>query len=79
VQDLLGLIKFRNTHPAFSGSFQLLDSGDSTLILRWEAGAEFAQLRVELDTAEYELSVSAGPGVVQRHFISAPPQPGLLR
>jgi sucrose phosphorylase len=79
VQDLLGLIKFRNTHPAFSGSFQLLDSGDSTLILRWEAGAEFAQLRVELDTAEYELSVSAGPGVVQRHFISAPPQPGFLR
>jgi sucrose phosphorylase len=79
VQDLLGLIRFRNTHPAFAGAFRLLDSGDNTLILRWEAAADFAQLRVELDTADYELAASSASGAVQRHFMSAPPQASYLR
>ncbi len=79
VQDLLALIRLRNTHRAFSGVFRLLDSNSKTLILRWEAAAEFAELRVELDSARYELSATSSDGVVQREFMSAAPQPNFAR
>jgi sucrose phosphorylase len=79
VQDLLTLIRFRNTHPAFSGVFRLLDSSPETLILRWEAAAEFAELRVDLDSAHHELSASSPDGVMRSEFISAAPQPGFVR
>jgi sucrose phosphorylase len=79
VQDLLALIRLRNTHPAFSGVFRLLDSSSNSLILRWEAAAEFAELQVELDSAHYELSASSPDGVARHLFISAPPQPGFAR
>jgi len=79
VQDLLALIRLRNTHPAFTGVFRLLESNSKTLILRWEAAAEFAELRVELDSAHYELSVSSPDGAVRREFISAAPQPNFVQ
>jgi len=79
VQDLLALIRLRNTHPAFTGFFQLIDSDSNTLILRWEAAAEFAELRVELDSARYELSASSPDGIVRREFISAAPQPNFVQ
>jgi len=66
VQDLLALIRFRNSHPAFNGSFTLLDTDDHTLGLRWEQGPDWTQLQVNFSDGSYELSYTAGEKV--QHF-----------
>lgn len=49
VQKLVRLIKLRNTHLAFSGSFEVLESDEmSDLHLRWKAGVHAITLRVQL-------------------------------
>jgi len=68
VQDLLALIRFRNAHPAFGGSFRLLDSAPQVLLLRWELERHFAELRVELGTAVCTLRCSSEPGVEAPDF-----------
>jgi sucrose phosphorylase len=58
VQQLLDLIRLRNTHPAFNGRFTLLDSDDQQLKMRWETeGGAFAELRVDLQTLEHNIRV----------------------
>jgi sucrose phosphorylase len=79
VADLLALIRLRNAHAAFAGSFRLLDSDAATLGLRWDHGAEFAELRVNLATADYELTHSSAAGAVHFSFTSSPPQPDYAR
>ena len=59
VQDLLDLIRLRNSHAAFSGQFELLDSNAQCLHMRWTNGAELAQLDVDFVTLEYQLVVTA--------------------
>jgi sucrose phosphorylase len=56
VLDLVRLIRLRNEHPAFGGTFALLDSAASTLRLRWTNGGDTAELSVAMDTADYELT-----------------------
>jgi sucrose phosphorylase len=58
VRDLIALIRLRNDHPAFSGAFTLADSDDQTLSMRWQKGADFAELRVSLATTDYQLRYS---------------------
>lgn len=58
VADLLGLIRLRNTHPAFSGTFTMAPSPDEALDLRWRNGSEFASLRVDLSSCAYRLEYS---------------------
>ena len=48
VQDLLRLIRLRNSHPAFQGQFALLDSADDTLALCWQADGAGPPSRIEL-------------------------------
>ena len=48
VQDLLQLIRLRNSHPAFNGSFELLTSAAEVLHLRWQAGDDEVTLWVDL-------------------------------
>ena len=48
VQDLLKLIRLRNSHPAFNGEFELLASDAEVLHLRWQAGDDVATLWVNL-------------------------------
>ncbi len=66
VQDLLALIRFRNSHPAFNGSFTLFNTEDHILGLRWELGADWAQLQINFSDGTYELSYT-DDGKVQ-HF-----------
>lgn len=66
VQDLLALIRFRNRHPAFNGSFTLLDTDEHTLGLRWEQGADWAQLQINFSAGDYELSYTDDEQV--QHF-----------
>ena len=58
VQALLGLIRLRNTHPAFSGSFHVQPGGDDgQLALRWELGVRFVALTVDFKALTHALSV----------------------
>ncbi len=60
VQRLLQLIRLRNEHPAFAGSFTLEDSGAGSLCLGWQHGEHAAELRVDFESLECRLRVSDG-------------------
>ena len=46
VQSLLALLQIRNTHPAFQGAFETLDSAVDRIALVWTHGDAFARLDV---------------------------------
>lgn len=48
VQDLLALIRLRDSHPAFGGSFALQSSDDDRLAMRWCHGRTWIALTVGL-------------------------------
>ena len=58
VQSLFELIRFRNNHPAFNGSFRMLESRDSQITLRWDNGGNWAMLEVDFATGLYSVSSS---------------------
>lgn len=60
VQRLLGLIAFRNKHPAFSGAFHLDSSADHELRIRWIG--DDAAIEAILDVADrsFELHLTEG-------------------
>jgi sucrose phosphorylase len=62
VQALLGLIRLRNTHPAFAGEFSLAPSTDRDLVLEWCSGSHRATLAVNLTahTARITHSIAGG-------------------
>ncbi len=62
VQRLLELIRFRNTHPAFGGTFALAESSDDTLDLRWRKDQAFARLHIELRTGQHRIEYSQHDG-----------------
>ena len=57
VRALLALIRFRNTHPAFSGSFSLgADDDPGRLTLRWTADDGQAELAADLASAAFTVT-----------------------
>ena len=48
VQSLLALLWIRNTHPAFQGTFDALESAADRIALTWTNGDAFARLDVDL-------------------------------
>jgi sucrose phosphorylase len=59
VKGLIRLIRFRNTHPAFNGTFVILDSTSvSTLSLRWSAEQAWAQLDADFQNRTFQISYS---------------------
>lgn len=75
-QELVALIQFRNNHPAFDGHFQIRESGAEVLALRWDHLEHFAELRVNVATAEGTLNYSAAPDVQGPKFLGdASPRP----
>ena len=65
VARLCELIRLRNTHSAFRGTFTLEPSSSAELHLCWRNGAESAELLVNFADASYRLSASAD-GVPRR-------------
>jgi sucrose phosphorylase len=55
VQDLLKLIRFRNEHPAFQGTFSLLTCIDQMLIIRWDNAGMWAQLVIDFVETTLEI------------------------
>jgi sucrose phosphorylase len=48
VQSLIELLRLRNTHEAFRGTFHVVPSATDQILLEWKNGVEFAQLDVDL-------------------------------
>ncbi|HET9912580.1 MAG TPA: sucrose phosphorylase, partial [Anaerolineales bacterium] len=59
VQSLFELIRFRNRHPAFDGTFSLPETGESEITLRWDNGADWAILEVDFASGSYHISSSS--------------------
>jgi sucrose phosphorylase len=58
VRSLFELIHFRNSHPAFGGSFNMPETGDSAIALRWDNGDSWAMLNVDFASGSYSISSS---------------------
>lgn len=58
VQQLAGLMRFRNRHPAFNGEFVVADSPAHELQLRWEKGNEFAEVSINFQQLRFALNYS---------------------
>jgi sucrose phosphorylase len=55
VQRLVRLIRFRNEHPAFNGVFQVMDSEEGAIRLRWQKDKAICTLTVDLQTSRSEI------------------------
>ncbi len=55
VQKLFELIRFRNQHPAFHGSFSMPKAPDSLIILRWDNEDDWAMLEVDFIKGSYSI------------------------
>jgi sucrose phosphorylase len=60
VQRLLALIAFRNTHPAFTGTFDIDASDDGHIAIRWVTSDASIEARLDVVTATFGLDVSEG-------------------
>ncbi|QCL77572.1 MULTISPECIES: sucrose phosphorylase [Agrobacterium] len=58
VQRLSDLIRFRNTHPAFNGSFKAAIDAAGSLVLSWTVDAEFAELTVSFTQSKAIITAS---------------------
>ena len=63
VQTLLALLRLRNTHPAFHGTFEAAAPAAARMTMAWRNGAEFARLEVNLTDMSAGITCSrAGAG-----------------
>ncbi len=62
VQALVRLIKLRNTHEAFNGSFALEQPSASMLSMRWAQGDDWIVLDVDFAAASAEIRYSSAEG-----------------
>ncbi|HMB22192.1 MAG: sucrose phosphorylase [Chloroflexota bacterium] len=58
VQSLFELIRFRNRHPAFDGTFSLPETGESEITLHWDNGDAWAMLEVNFASNSHRISSS---------------------
>lgn len=73
VQRLLALLRFRNSHPAFGGSFQLEASPADRILLVWTNGPEWA--RLDVDLARLGAAVTCSNPGAGREGVAAWPGP----
>lgn len=65
VQRLMALLRFRNTHPAFGGTFGVLPSSESELRLAWHNADATCELYVNLVTTETTIHYTDETGMLQ--------------
>ena len=58
VQKLFDIIRLRNTHPAFDGSFSVLASAPHEIKLQWTKDAAWARLEVDFKARRFQLDSS---------------------
>jgi sucrose phosphorylase len=70
VRSLFDLIRFRNTHPAFGGDFQLHGSDNSSISMEWLKNSDWARLDVHLATRRAVISHSDPSGDQTKVLVS---------
>ena len=70
VRSLVELIRFRNTHPAFGGEFNLLPSDDSSIRMEWRHDSHWARLDADFKTMSAVIMHSITDG--ERKFAITP-------
>jgi sucrose phosphorylase len=58
VRQLCELIRLRNQHPAFAGQFEMYQSDDAALRLRWANGGDWAELNVDFTAGGCDVTCS---------------------
>jgi sucrose phosphorylase len=58
VKNIIKLIRFRNTHPAFDGDFTVNNCSDYELSLGWDNMEEYNRLHIDLQTNIFEIEYS---------------------
>lgn len=58
VQRLMELVRLRNTHPAFNGTFHTKHSEDSGLVMGWTNGDATCELNVDMKTKKATIQYS---------------------
>jgi sucrose phosphorylase len=61
VQSLLTLLRLRNSHPAFDGTFHFDVDGTSACAFVWKTDGAFA--RLDVDLSHMRASITSSPGV----------------
>lgn len=62
VQKLIRLIQLRNSHPAFNGTFEIIQSGNEELKLKWAEGDNYAVLDVDFREGRSTITYSDASG-----------------
>ena len=55
VRNLIKLIRFRNSHPAFSGNFSLNSCSDHEISISWDDINCYARLHIDLQSNAMEI------------------------
>jgi sucrose phosphorylase len=69
VKRLLELVRFRNEYPAFNGVFEVLNSEDSIIRLRWQEQKWVCTLTVDLKSGRSEIEYADARGAMVRYRI----------
>ncbi len=77
VSGLVGLIRFRNTHPAFAGELHLLPSSDHAIAMEWRNGEQRARLDVDLEATSASVTATA-PNGERRFMVAADPMKAVV-
>jgi sucrose phosphorylase len=72
VRSLLALLRFRNSHPAFNGTFQLEPSPAHQLTLTWTHSGESVRLDVDLAQMSASVTCLGGAGGVEGERVWQP-------
>jgi sucrose phosphorylase len=60
VRNIIKLIQFRNSHPAFNGNFELNSCSDHEISLGWDYINNYARLYIDLQTNTFEIKYNDG-------------------
>jgi sucrose phosphorylase len=69
VKRLLELVRFRNEYPAFNGAFEVLNSEDSIIQLRWQEKKWACTLTVDLKSGRSDIEYADTRGDMVRYQI----------
>ncbi|HEY9053604.1 MAG TPA: hypothetical protein VIO60_02165, partial [Rectinemataceae bacterium] len=69
VKRLFDLIRFRNEHPAFAGSFSLEGFDESSIVITWRKENTFCSLDASLATKKARITFTAENGSIENFCI----------
>lgn len=58
IKELKELMLFRNNHPAFDGIFNLIETADNNLHIKWINNEDWAALRIDLTAMKMDITCS---------------------